>query len=202
MQAQAEHASRARERLGLDCDNVLADMDGYLLDRVYRRLGIQYRRESTWPFHLAEALPPEAAAAVTELLGQPDPWSEVRPYPDVARHIERLAERYELYVITSLPLAFASLREAWLYQHGIRPTRLIIASRREKARVAAELGLCAMVEDLGSTTRELAERGIDCYLIQQPWNEADRSCEGVYPCTWADLVELLLARPYPESAIA
>ncbi len=185
-----------RERLGLDCDGVLADFSRYCLARINRELGTAYRARD-WPNFMAdESLGKVVGAIVWRLMDQPDLWAAVPPYPGTARRVATLRERYDIYVVTAIPTQFREVRAEWLTRHGVACEGLVaVASPDEKATVAAELGLCAFVEDLVPTAEQLAAQGIASYLVRRPWNDHLPLRDGVRRGTWAQILPSLLRRP-------
>ncbi len=182
--------------MGLDCDGVLADFSRYCLARINRELGTAYRARD-WPRFLAdESLAKVVGALVWRLMDQADLWAGVPPYPGSARRVAALRERYDIYVVTAIPTQFRAVRAEWLVRHGIVCEDLIaVASPDEKAAVAAELGLCAFVEDLAPTAEQLAAQGIESYLVRRPWNDHLPLGDGVRRGTWSQILPKLLRRP-------
>ncbi|MHB1006322.1 MAG: hypothetical protein ACYC3S_11900 [Chloroflexota bacterium] len=185
-----------RERLGLDCDGVLANFASYMLVRLNKELGLNLRVPDWRPQPAEDDLGKAIEAAVWRMMDGTDLWSALAPYPGTARRVAALRERYDIYVVTAIPGRFAPVRAEWLSRHGVAHEGLVTVDTLEaKAGVARELGLCAFVEDVASTAEQLAAAGVDSYLIHRPWNADYPLKAGVRRGRWDRVLNWLLSRP-------
>ena len=188
-------SSGGRERLGLDCDGVLSNFARFTLARINRELGTSLRLRDWRPIVSDDPLVKAAAAIVWRMMGDPEIWAQVPPYPGTARRVAALRERYDIYVVTAMPPQFADVRAEWLLRHGVPHERLVaVDDPAEKVGVAQELGLCAFVEDLAPTAEDMAAAGIESYLVRRPWNAELPLKNGVRRGTWGQILARLLGR--------
>lgn len=185
-----------RERLGLDCDGVLANFAVFTLARLNKDLGLALRVGDWRPVIEESPLSRRIGAAVFRMMKEDAMWAGLPPYPGTARRIAGLRERYDIYIVTAIEDRFAPVRNAWLERHGVQHEGLICVPRAEdKITIARDLGLVAFVEDLASTAVQMADAGLDSYLVRRPWN-MDHPIDGtVRRGRWSQIVNWLAKRP-------
>jgi len=159
--------------LGLDCDGVLANLAGWGLAAVNRRLGTHYRLEE-WTHHsIGRTFGPEADRAFHQIMEEGRIWYEAGTYPGTRSRLARLAGHYDLYVISAMPARYLPLRQIWLARYRF-PIREFIAagSNQAKVEMAGEIGCRVFVEDHPQVAGLMRAAGIRCYLVARPWNQA------------------------------
>ncbi len=187
-----------RERLGLDCDGVLANFALYTLGRVNRELALKLRVSDWQPWLEESPLAQRVGRHIFKMMEEERLWRELPPYPNLAARIAQLRQRYDIYVVTAIDERFAAVRAEWLNRHGVPHEGLVcVADADLKVGVARELGLCAFVEDLPSVSVQMAGAGIDSYLVRRPWNERVELAPGVRRGEWRQISHWLRKRPLP-----
>lgn len=186
-----------RERLGLDCDGVLANFAVYILARINREMGLRIRVNDWRPIIEDSPIARQVGAAVFRMMEEDALWAGLPPYPGTARRVAALRERYDIYVVTAIPDRFAPVRRQWLERHGVEHEGLIcVPTAEDKVQVARDLGLVAFVDDLPSVAVQLAAAGFASYLVRRPWNLGLALDGGVRHGRWDQIVGWLLKRPH------
>ncbi len=123
-------------RILLDCDGVLADFVGYVLDTILEQTGREYTHADVteWDFgNLLETA--EERRALWMALKAPGVAQELRPIPGAAAAVEALRlAGHDIHVVTS-PMpdcpTWTYERELWLRDYmGIERKRVIHASNK------------------------------------------------------------------------
>lgn len=115
------------------------------------------------------------------------------PYPGVVDAIGRLkAAGHQLHAVTDrgrggLEQTAAESTHAWLAEHGISYDTVTFAA--DKTSVPTDV----FIEDRPRNYRALREAGVDCYLIDQPWNRHVATAEGRRVADLADFADRILA---------
>jgi len=125
------------------------------------------------------------------------------PVTGALEQIKRLAEIYELHIVTSRPEYNRLAVEAWLKVHCIAHLFVSItftnsfgndpnAPKTDKPTVCTQLGAVAHIDDALSHAEAVTAVGIRVYMLPRPWNEG-RIPEGVMLCSnWQELGDQLM----------
>lgn len=185
-----------KERIGIDCDGVLANLMRYAVDKANRKRGDRYYTVlQSRAFDIEESYDKAFVKFFYDLLREPKTWGAPAPYPGVGDYTRTLAQRYEIYVITAMPAEFLKIRCEWLARHEIPFDNCLSVEHGDlKVRMAKELGLVAFIEDKPTTAHQMASAGIESYMIRRPWN-AQEILPGVKLCSWPQAVNALMDRP-------
>lgn len=152
-----------------------------------------------------------ASARILEFYERTDPET-LKPVPGLAHALDRMAERYRIWVFTARDESAGLFTEKWMRLHlsdGRIPSERVIhtssdrfRTRRSKLDVARERGLdvAGIVEDSLPTAREFARAGISAFLVPYPWNELEEEDRDVpimrassLETAWAEFTERLLS---------
>jgi hypothetical protein len=172
--------------IGLDIDGVICDFPTGLHERC-RLLGLNtpdtieeflahafdgaghYRSHEVWPEAWESVLNDEAF------------WAGLPPYPGAAEQLRGI--NLDFY-LTARPCSNQTTM-GWIKKHGFpnvrsytiapRTSKLkVIQTRQEVAQAITPSGkknvTVTFVEDHLPTVLELANAGVDCYLLSRPWN--------------------------------
>ena len=125
------------KRVLLDCDGVLSDFIGPVLDLVWEATGRTYTREDVKVFDFAASLglePEENAVVKDEISHRRGWWSELPIMPGAQEGVARLQQIADVYIVTS-PWnncrTWLYERETWLRKHfGIPHSRVLACSAK------------------------------------------------------------------------
>jgi 5'(3')-deoxyribonucleotidase len=115
----------------LDCDGVLADFIGGVLEIVEHTLGLAYKHEDVdrFDFCAALSLAQHEARAVKSSISTRGFCSSLVPYDGAKRGVAALEEIADVYIVTS-PWdsceTWEHERKAWLYRHFKIPSSRVI----------------------------------------------------------------------------
>ena len=125
------------KRVLLDCDGVLADFIGSVLDAVADEIGIRYTHEDIKEFNFTKALNLDADVArrVKRTISEgPGWWFALAPFPEAIEGVAKLREVANVYIVTSPWNSHPNWlheREAWLKKHfGIPHSHVVACSAK------------------------------------------------------------------------
>lgn len=147
----------ADKRILLDCDGVLADFVGPVLDLVHEVTGRRHKREDIAAFDFVAQLGlsrDEAVLVKREISHRDGWWCSLPVYEGARAGVDRLREFGEVFVVTSpwnSCRTWLHDRETWLAKHfDIPASNLLVGSA--KHLVAGDM----LVDDRSDTLREWA----------------------------------------------
>ncbi len=123
---------------------------------------------------------------------------EREPLREVADALAKLAERYELHVLTGRNEIVAKLTNDWLERYfpgifsSVSFSNLFVPERRRsKGEMCVELGASFLIDDHLLHVKNAAECGLGAVLFgDYPWNRADVLPLGVVRCIdWSAVLE-------------
>jgi 5'(3')-deoxyribonucleotidase len=161
-----------KERLVLDCDGVLVNFNNYINRVINEELGTSYRYWDYKTWNIKDCLGKEAAKIMYREMDKGDVWINSPMYPKVNYYVKKLANRYDIFIVSSLPEKFVDLRIEWLNKNKIPFNRFYRAdSVYNKTGIMKEIGAVVAIEDNSEVCSQILKAGIDCYMIQRPWNQ-------------------------------
>lgn len=131
--------STRRPRVLLDCDGVLADFVGGMLEIVRELTGRAFGPEHVdrWDFAAALGLSPKDASAVKRTIGGRRGFAaNLQPYPDALDGVAALRACADVWIVTApwrSSESWTAEREAWLQFHFGIPTERIIFAQDKSA---------------------------------------------------------------------
>ena len=98
--------------------------------------------------------------------------------------IDSLKEKHYIYFITSRPLENKKATYDFFNKHFPEHNFEIIFSgdawkngNKSKSEICEELGIDILIEDNKDYVLNCAEKGVNCFLFDKPWNRNDTRCE-------------------------
>ncbi len=179
---EVEVEKKSKPRLCVDIDNVIADSDP-LMRRIIKEVTegrVQLEYSDITHFNYWECCDRNG-----EILDRSD-WEkvhsifssrvgEIEPYPDAKETLKRLADLFEIHLVTSRKNAAREETARWLSQNGFsEKLRLHFLGWHEKHLALGRF--FAAVEDELDQAVSFAHAGIHSFLYAHPWNaspEAD-----------------------------
>lgn len=164
-------------RLGFDMDGVLVNFSKRFSDIANKLTGkqVDYHKQSTWDFE--EFTADEVDKAWEVIHTTPDFWMHLDPIePPV--FLSDLEDKHILYFITSrvyVPghsIEYQSASWVLNYKRVVYPTVLVVPHWSQKAELIHALKLDAFIDDKPDTVNHLRSTGFNCYIYNQPYNQA------------------------------
>ena len=158
----------------LDCDGVLADFVGHLIDRLHAQ-GHEVPRDVT-DYDFLRGFGEATGKASRALLKDAGHWRSIPPYEGAAGFVDEIrACGHEVVIVTSPWLsceAWAHARREWLAEHfDVEARDLIVTSRKELVRGDV------FIDDHATTVTAWAEKNPRghallmnrSYTVADPW---------------------------------
>jgi hypothetical protein len=162
-------------RIGLDIDGVIADFSGGMVERLR---GTEFEGDfpSNWAWGKYDGgmcSRERFETAFATFKNDPLFWLGLRPYYSQSDHPDFM-EGFDfipaMYVTArSIPSRITSI---WLRRNGFPNWKNVVtvANASDKVQFMRYFALDAFVEDYHRTAVELTRAGINCYLLNRPWN--------------------------------
>jgi uncharacterized HAD superfamily protein len=178
--------------IGLDLDGVLADLGPGVAARIEERFGIA-THPSTWSHydlrHLRLGVPHDRFVAfLDDVFDDPRLYVGAPLQAGAASGIACLIDAgWRAVGITARPSHLGDVTRAWLHDHGLPLQQVFHTRLGGKARLAAELGVLATIED-NPVEAELLGAVCDSWLLDQPYNRAHRPVDCRRIASWDDAI--------------
>lgn len=170
-----------KKPIGVDFDDVIADSHEPFLQFLNRYYQTQIAKEEITEFAVEKWLKVTKDEVMQHWMKFSRENHVIAPRPGAHAMLARLADRYELHIITNRPTSMRETSEQWIAEHfpGIFSELHFCSSRktmrtfRTKSSVLKRLGAHILLEDHPDTAHACASDGIHVYVFDQPWNRQD-----------------------------
>ncbi len=190
------------QTIAIDCDDVLVATAPLILNHYNKMYGTHLELKDMYSKDLKVWDVPDAATAIARVEGYLE-TEEYRTQPPLREAIEvtkRLAQRYNLHIVTGRTEFLAVATQAMLDQYfpnvfqSIEYTGFFGSKARSKADVCKELGANLLIDDHLHHAEAVAGVGIDVLLFgEYPWNQSDELPERMQRVrSWKDVEKILL----------
>lgn len=193
-----------KPKLAIDNDDVLINLIDSLLQFNNENYGVnnnrtelkQFELEPLWNVTIEEAL-----RRVDEFW-QSDYFANLEPVDGAFDAVQKLKEKYDLYVLTARPEEVQMETKLAIDKHfpdlftNVHFAPAFGNGKKQKVEVCKELGIEILIDDGIHNLELCAPEGIKCYLFTTPWNEHHTEEELkakniVRIKNWKDAIELL-----------
>jgi len=189
--------------IGVDIDEVLADMTTYFFKFHNEKYGTNVKREDVFSYHLWEVVGgtrEEITKKFYEFYASKH-FLEMTTIPGSQKHLKLLSDKYEVHLITARPNDIQKETFLWIKKffpfkdfeiHFTNHWGSGEGKARTKGEICKELGIEIMIEDSLAYSKEMAEKGIKVLLMDCPWNQSDDLPENVIRVhSWEEAVEVI-----------
>lgn len=170
-------------RIGIDMDEVICDLHGYVFDAVGNKYDLDPGLKYTRP--LFEILEAEPKAYAKQIINQGDIFRDFSPMTNAVEVIEQLNKKYEIFIISAAMHCPAALRPKfdWVCTHlpFFDPLNLVLCGHKYFANVDY------LIDDTPAHLESCSGEGI---LFTGPRNHSETRFKRVD--TWADVADLFL----------
>ena len=190
-----------KPRLCIDIDNVLAQTDAVMRDVIREctggRVHLAYEHVRHFDYDMCldaqgHSISKDEWRRIHEVFSAPQHIARIDLADGSRAALDRLADRYELHIVTSrLRKAWGATLD-WLEDKGLPADALHFVGHRQKHVALGEFA--AAVEDDYEQAALFAESGTRCYMVEHPWNMDGPRRDGlVWVKGWEEIEEALLA---------
>lgn len=209
--AEGEHALlpevlRGRSlTVGIDLDEVLANLVESVLEHYHERTGRRFRREDMESYNFWDLWggTREQAIEVVHDFFSSDRFADVRPVQGAVEAIEVLSRQHGLVIVTARPKSIEDETRRWVAGHfgesfqGVHLANHFSKEGEElkKSSICRQLEVDLMIEDSLEHAEDCAERGIPVVLLESPWNSNQPAPAGIIRAgSWSEISHLLTGR--------
>ena len=175
-------------KIGVDCDEPLADFNAHLCPWMNAKYGTDYKREDIISYKLWEIwkCSKEEALKIIEHFYE-EQLEHVPPVEGSIAAVKELAQQHELLVITSRFGSAISKTVPWINQHFSNKFSDVVFTKnyakggngKTKAQICKELGVDILIEDFIQYSLDCNKLGIPVLLFNTPWNQDSELPEGM-----------------------
>lgn len=164
-------------KLALDLDEIIFPFVDNLLVYHNRNYNTNLRFEDVKHYDLWEVwggTKEQETQKVTEFQHSPE-YSLILPIPESALAIEELGKFNELIIVTSRREDMRDKTLEWIDIHFPKKfSGIFLTNSLSKAEVCLEKGAKLLVDDCFNYAKECAEKGIEAWLWDKPWNQSHK----------------------------
>lgn len=168
--------------LGVDLDNVLMDFNAAMMAHHNTHHGTSYVGDDVTTTDLADIWQCTAEECFDRVNAFycSSHHEEALPEPGAPEITQRLAEKHDLYVITSRPQEVETYTKSWLDRHFPNTFREVVftnlfntsnALKVSKADVCQRLGVDIFIDDFPHHVLDVSSRGVTSLLFDAPCNK-------------------------------
>ncbi len=168
--------------IGIDIDGTLTD-PGYFIPHLneYFKKDIRTNEPHIYDYaQLYNTTPDEIRHYFTQV--KPDVMFESNLLDHARETVLELSEKNRVYIITARKNELYDKTRRWLDKKGLGSIELLCLGTPDKSRVARELKVEYFLEDHPTASIEIADSGIQVYLMDAPYNKdtAHRNIERIF----------------------
>jgi uncharacterized HAD superfamily protein len=165
----------------VDVDDTISDTQRLFLREIERQFKTRYNYDDLTPdFRTGGAL--EYEAYIQRLLKQPSTMAATEPYKGARQALESLHQAgFQVHIVSSRKEVLHGITADWLKRYGfnqyvtkIHPRPGDVNGSRFKLMVAKSIKAKVAFDDTLDVVVELAQAGVEGYLIDKPWNRVEQ----------------------------
>lgn len=176
-------------KAAVDIDGVVADQIPPILQIISER----FKRIATkdqiihYSFSDSLGLPPGSDRIIideynrTRLLSAP-------PIRGALVGLEDLRRLFDIHLVTSRPQSTEQATSSWLAEHGFVFDKIHFIEHALKAEFIATSGFHLAIEDAGDIAVESADKGINTFLMNAPWNQSAEHSRLYRVESWEEII--------------
>ncbi len=186
-------------KIGLDCDDVLADFETSLVSIYNQRHETFYKPGDLTPdHHYWKELGEEITSNIWDIVQPPEFSSKLKPINGSIQGVSTLVNcGAELYIITNRTITPNEITLNWLERnYGNVFSDIKYGSndcfngRPPKGEICKELKLDFFVEDIIKNAKSIENVGIQTLLLDKKWNQEFENTELIKKVySWKDIVD-------------
>jgi len=185
-----------RNKIGIDIDGVLADFIVPFLEYCNGRFGISYKKEEVSSFYFLDSIgfPEEKSLKTYNDFYNSELFETITPIEGSFNGVLKLFQkRYRLNLVTARPDSLKEKTFLWLWKNYPNIFEQVnFTNGSKKSDFCLRNSISAMIEDHADYANDCAEKGIETFLITQPWNFLETLHPGVRRVKdWSEIVERL-----------
>ena len=167
-------------KIGIDLDEVTADLITQLLDFYYKKTGKLIRKKDFHSYNWWEVwgVTREEAIKIYYDFYNSRYYDNIKPIEKAIESINYLKDKNEIFIITSRPTDHKKKTNLWIKRHLPNvPVKVIYSDdfykegNSSKQNICKKLGISLIIEDHKKYSMDCAESGIRTILFNKPWNQ-------------------------------
>ena len=175
-------------RIGIDCDEPLADFNAHLCLWMNATYGTDYKKNNIFSYKLWDIWKCSKEEAIRRIEHfYKEDLENVPPVDGSVAAVNSLAQEHELLVITSRFRQAIPKTIPWINRHFPNKFSDVIFTKnyaaggneKTKAHICKELGVDILIEDFIQYSLECNKLGIPVILFNTPWNQDTELPEGI-----------------------
>ncbi|MCF7871860.1 hypothetical protein K9L97_02395 [Candidatus Woesearchaeota archaeon] len=175
-------------RIGIDIDEVLADLIPQVLIYFNKKENTNHEKENIKKFdlsHLWKTTKNDTIQKIYEFY-QSKEFEQTKPVKDSQKIIKKLTKKHELYAITARPELTKEKTVNWIKKHHPNMFKeihfsndLVQTTKKNKTQICKSLKIQVMIEDNLNYAKKIAKTGTKILLLNQPWNQTKKLPENI-----------------------
>lgn len=163
--------------IACDVDDVVANLIGEWLRRYNERYDDSLTPGDIHSWDIDRWVKPECGKKVFELLGEPDLYTKVEPFPQALETIEWLREAGRVVFVTSCGGTTRDAKYKWLRKHGFlrKDQHGDYITAKDKWLIKADV----LIDDAPHNVADFMRFGGRALLVSRPHNEGFDALNGV-----------------------
>lgn len=194
-----------KKRIAVDCDEVLIETAPFIINEYNRLYGTTLTLQDYYTRDLDrwDVKDDKTGIARVEAIAKTPEHLQLPPFQESITAIKKLAQHYELHVVTGRPNFLAAATQAILDQHfpglfkSVEFTHFFSEKARSKVDVCQALGADILIDDFLHHAESVARCGIQVLLFgDYPWNQTETLPQNIERVKdWSAVVTRLLPEP-------
>ncbi len=129
---------------------------------------------------------------IDTIFSNDDFWTNIGIYPEVVPIVQRLAERFEIHIVTAREPSKHNITVDYLSKHQIPFDHIFYCRSKDKWKYVKENQIDYFVEDYEMPANLIAPFTKQTFLVNRPWNQIVPLEDGCIRATWSEIEQVLL----------
>jgi uncharacterized HAD superfamily protein len=201
----AQQHTRVKERAGIDFDDVVAQFNWAFHHAHNEWYDTRVRYDDIITHDLGTVYGASHEKMIERIRRFCDKRHDhIMPVARAVETLAKLADDYQLHIVTSRCETLRPQTEAWLHRHGVvgieqlhftNEMGFTDAPKRNKLEVCREIGARFLIDDAPTNALRVAGGGIPVILLDKTWNQDVRHPLVRRAFDWPDALELIKNLP-------
>lgn len=190
-------------KIAIDVDEVLAEYQNGFIEFHNKYYGTNLKRH-----HFAKSYKLEDAWGGTEdeaidkvyHFYQTKDFKKMEPVPGAIEAVRKLAQKHDLFVVTSRQNFASPVTLEWLDKHFPDTFSGILFANhfakegapKDKSEICKEIGAELLIDDSLTYAKDCAKKGIKVKLFDRPWNQTENLPKNIQRVfSWQEILKII-----------
>ena len=188
-------------KIGIDLDDVTVNFVELMVEYYNKKNKTNLKKHDHKTYQLWEVwnCTREESIIIVDEFQNSEVYETIQPIENSIESINTLSKTNEIYFITSRKKEFQQQTEKWIKKYFPTTHVKIIhtgdfhkPNGNTKAEVCQQLKIDFMIEDNEKYAQEIADKGINLLLFDQPWNQKLKDTKKIRRVkNWKQILEIL-----------